>query len=233
MDASTIMALGQASSGLAGQIYQNWQNRRNFNDANNWNAEQTAQQMQFQERMSNTAYQRAMTDMKEAGLNPMLAYMNGGASSPSGASASTNPVHTEDFISKTVGSALAFKQQRDAFEKDQGVKDSQISLNNAAEKAQKANAEKATADAKTASLTAQSLATQLPAQAKKAAYDAEKYESDKKFLQYDQYASRALQATGALSNVSDIFKLFKKPTNQSTRETVIDGNTGEILHSKP
>lgn len=59
--------------------------------ARDFNLNEATKNRGFQEWMSNTSYQRAVTDLKLAGLNPMLAYGQGGASSPAGSMA-TSPV---------------------------------------------------------------------------------------------------------------------------------------------
>ena len=52
--------------------------------AMNYNSAEALANRNWQEHMSNTAYQRAVEDMKKAGLNPILAFSNGGASTPGG-----------------------------------------------------------------------------------------------------------------------------------------------------
>ena len=65
----------------------------------------SARQMAFQEHMSNTSYQRAMEDMRKAGLNPILAGKMGGASTPTGST--YNP---ENVVTNATTAMLHFNQ---------------------------------------------------------------------------------------------------------------------------
>lgn len=64
-------------------------------------------QMAFQERMSNTAYQRAMEDMRKAGINPLMVSKLGGASTPTGAMA-----QLRDPFEKGIQATNSYNQAR-------------------------------------------------------------------------------------------------------------------------
>lgn len=68
-------------------------------DTNKENARQAELNRQFQANQSATAYQTATKDMKAAGLNPMLAYSQGGAQAMSGSTAQMQTPTISDLSS--------------------------------------------------------------------------------------------------------------------------------------
>ncbi len=79
--------LMQMGYNTLGAIQQGIYNHIEQNAAMSYNSAEALANREWQEKMSNTAYQRAVEDMRKAGLNPILAYANGGASTPGGSGA--------------------------------------------------------------------------------------------------------------------------------------------------
>ena len=126
--ADLFSALGSIGSGLLDNLFAN----RRQEDQQVFNAQQFA-----------TRYQTTVKDMQAAGLNPMLAYSQGGGSGASSGTASSSGSMTQAYSAYQEN-----QRQRELLESQKGQLDSQTDLNSAA--AAKAREEARSAAAKAA-----------------------------------------------------------------------------------
>lgn len=124
---SVALAVGAASA------YGAYMNSQAQSDANRSNVKMAREQMAFQEKMSSTAHQRQVSDLRAAGLNPMLS-VNAGASAPTGASTTVQSTRPGDALSEGMSSAMEVKRIKQADRaQDTQIKatESSIGLNDA------------------------------------------------------------------------------------------------------
>jgi len=119
------MAFLGAGLETAGEIYNTHQtnkaNKQIAEQANAMSQANAREQMAFQERMSNSAYQRAMEDMKKSGLNPILAYSQGGASTPSGSAGSVTAAKMEKADLSSLGKFTDFAVNPPSMQREQNA----------------------------------------------------------------------------------------------------------------
>jgi hypothetical protein len=169
--------------------------RSSQESANRANASIAATNRAFQAGQSATSYQRAVADMKAAGINPMLAASQGGASTPAGSTAVMNPAVTAG----TSNSALAMARAALEF-KNLKAQNAQI------QSSTRLNADlarKAVMDSQVSANTAKSIKAQLPALENKARVEKSKLGKGATRLDRDWETMTALRAKSAFKRVED------------------------------
>lgn len=205
-------------------------------NANKANEAMAREQMTFQGAMSDTAHRREVYDLKMAGLNPILS-ANGGASSPSGASAQ---------MQNEIGPAVTTAMEAMRVRKELQQADSNMALQQVQGQAALAGAAKDTASAKVASEQATNTAMQnvilsneIPSAKQKAINDLKEQQYRTKFMDADQIMMRGEQGLGLINKAKDLVnplngvgKKLPKGLDVLKDGSVFKKSTGEIIHER-
>jgi len=146
-----------ALAGVGGTIFSGLSNASAQREANQQNERMAIENRQFQERMSSTAHQREVADLKAAGLNPILSAGGSGASAPSGANATAQPV-SDAYLGEALTKGMSSGVQMAQLRQDMEQKDAQIATEKARGLAEIASANNANASARATDLGMGSIA---------------------------------------------------------------------------
>lgn len=198
-------ALIAGGAALAGTLISNSAASREAEKNRDWQAD-----------MSNSAYQRGMADMKAAGLNPMLAYRQGGASTPSGATAQVHNIG--DSVSNSAMSALRVREEINNLK----TTNTNIAAQTETQKSQTALNNllgiKAIADANATNTSAKLMSADLPQRENTAAIEGSKF--GKAMRWFDR-------VTGSIGGVTDVIKPFVKSGGDTYRS--YDNSTNHYI----
>jgi len=235
------------AGGIADFIGQQNTNQKTWDIAmasNEASAAQAQKQMDFQERMSNTAYQRAVKDFQAAGLNPMLAYSQGGATTPSGAAGTVSVPTFKSPLSSFVNSGQSAAQNMAELDlKDANTTESisRVGVNDEMRK-------KLDADTKLTILASQKvpyeikqlISQSLLNDARQTATNAEeaatrslmpKYSSEGNYYNKFGWGPYALRDIGnAAGSASSVFNTLRGRQPQSTTSTTIHPSGESTIH---
>jgi len=191
--------LGNLIGGLFGSSAQS--------SANQANRDIAYENRMWQENLANTGYQRAATDMKAAGLNPIAGVSPAGT--PSGNTATMEAANPMSGLAAGVqggiGSALSALNTTADIE----AKGSSVALQDAQRVTEGAKALQTANSARESDVRTQQILAEMPATKAKSAYQKDQADIDRENITYDNIMKHAQQADGIGGSALDMLNPLK------------------------
>lgn len=211
-----------------GQREANRTNAQIASDANDASKQMSKEQMAFQERMSSTAHQREVEDLRKAGINPILS-RNAGASTPAGAMGEVKTAHMESALGKAATSAMEAMALRNTLKKGE----KEMALLDAQKLSQEASANRDNTTAKATAVNTKIQELLAPGQILKSTAEgsqSKNYIDNKTFYNMNNMIREGL---GTANSAKDLLMpLRSNGIKLKKNEAHINTNTGEILNER-